>query len=307
MASYKLRAADLDYVRKAASAYAHLDTGVRTWMPIETIPRAYTSKWYTLEEIPGPALSVDGADYIGVRTARLEGSNPLLYMRYKFHWDQTEVEAATRAGVPLKADDALIALRHMNDKIAQMVIEGLDWPDVIQGATEVGTDLGGTLDATMVATADSFITHASTLYNHFITNGFRGPYNWIVSDGIAEYLGLPLGAGGGQSQGNYINDTFGFSTYIESAVAAATLAANIELGLEDIIPPMVYTADDGIWVGLAASPENMALQEVAPPTVTVIPEIDKDTNKYYGYVEWQGTVRFTHTTAVGFMEDVDKA
>jgi len=307
MASYKLRGADLEYVKAAASAYAHLDTGVRSWMPIETIPRAYTSKWYTLEEIPGPAVSVDGADYMGVRTARLEGSNPLLYMRYKFHWDQTEVDAAVRGGIPLKADDAVIALRHINDKIAQMCLEGLDWPDVISGATETGTDLGAGLDTTMWATADSAITHASTIYNHFITNGFRGPYNWIVGDTLAQYLGLPLGAGGGSSQGNYINDTFGFNTYIENSEVDTTFAANIETGLEDVIPTMIYNTDDGIWVALAASQENMALQEVAPPTVTIMPEIDKDTNKYYGYVEWQGTVRFTHGAAACYMEDVDLA
>jgi hypothetical protein len=305
MASYKLRSADLDNVRKVASKYAQLDTGYRSWMPVETISRAYTSKWYTLEEIPAPALSVDGADYMGVRTARLEGSNPLLFMRYKFHWDITEVEAARRNGIPLQSDDAEIALRMINDKIAQMAIEGLDWPDVISGATEVGTDLGGTLDLTVVGTADAFITHAATAYNHMITNGFRGPYHWIVSDGIAQYLGLPLGAGGGSSQGNYIDDTFGFTTYIERSTAAATLAANIETGLEDNCWPMVYTADDGIWVCLAASPENMAIQEVHPPRFTVNPEINRDTNKYEGYVEWQGTVRFTHAASAAFMEDVD--
>lgn len=307
MASYRLRSADLEAVRKTASKYAQLDTGVRAWMPIETIPRAYTSKWYTLEEVPAPAVSLDGADYIGMRTARLEGSNPLVFMRYKFSWDITEVEAAQRAGVPLKADDASIALRMLNDKIAQMVIEGLDWPDVVNGATEDGTDLGATLDATLVGTADSFITHASTAYNHMLTNGFRGPYNWIVSDGIAQYLGLPLGAGGGQSQGNYIDDTFGFTTYIERATAAATLAANIELGLEDNCWPMVYTDDDGIWVLLAANNENMALQEVHPPRITINPEMNRDSNKYEGYAEWHGTVRFTHGAAVGFMEDVDIA
>lgn len=307
MVSYRLRSADLDYVRLAASKYAQLDTGVRAWMPVETIPRAYTSKWYTLEEVPAPAVSLDGADYIGMRTARLEGSNPLVFMRYKFSWDITEYEAARRAGVPLPADDAAIALRMINDKIAQMVIEGLDWPDVINGATEDGTDLGATLDATLWATADSAITHASTAYNHMITSGFRGPYNWIVSDGLAQYLGLPLGAGGGQSQGNYIDDTFGFTTYIERATTAATLAANIELGLEDNCWPMVYTADDGIWVCLAASEENMALQEVHPPRVTVNPELNRDSNKYEGYVEWQGTVRFTHAASAAFMEDVDLA
>jgi len=305
LASYKLRAADLDVLRTQASMYAQLATGYRSWMPIETIPRGVLSKWYTLEEIPAPAVSLDGADYMGVRTARLEGSNPIMYMRYKFHWDQNEVDAARRNGVPLQADDAMVAMRMIDDKIAQMIIEGIDWPDVINGATEVGTDLGATLDATMVGTADSFITHASTAYNHLLTNGFRGPYNWIVSDTVAQYLGLPLGAGGGMSQGKYIDATFGFTTYIERGVAAATLAANIETGLEDNCWPMVYTADNGIWVALAANLENMALQQVAPPTFTVNPEMDKDTNKYYGYVEWQGTVRFTHAASVGFMEDVD--
>ena len=307
MASYKLRGADLEYVMATAAAYAHLDTGVRSWMPIQTIPRSMVSKHYYLNNIPGPALSITGGDYIGVRTARTEAESPLVFMRYKFHWDVTEVEAAQRAGVPLQADDATIALRHINDKIAQMCLEGLDWPEVVSGATERGTDLGATLDATMVATADSFITHASTAYNHFITSGLRGPYNWIVADTQAQYLGLPLGAGGGQSQGNYINDTFGFSTYIENSEATATFAANIEVGLEDVIPTMIYTADDGIWVALAANPEYMALQEVHPPRVTVNPEINRDTNKYEGFVEWHGTVRYTIPEAACFMEDVDNA
>jgi len=307
MPSYKLRPCDIDHVRKVASKYAQLDTGYRSWMPVETISRAYTSKWYTLEEIPAPALSVDGADYMGVRTARLEGSNPLLFMRYKFHWDITEVELARKNGVPLQSDDAEIALRMINDKIAQMAITGLDVPDVIQGATEVGTDLGGTLDAVMVGTADSFIEHAAVGYNHMITSGFRGPYSFIVSDTIAQFLGLPLGAGGGSSQGNYIDDTFGFTTYIERSTPTATFDLNIETGIEDNCPPMVVAADDGAWVLLANSPENMAIQEVHPPRFTINPEINRDTNKYEGFVEWQGTVRFTHAASAGFMEDVDEA
>jgi len=307
MGSTRLRACDIDHVRQLASKYAQLDTGYRAFMPVETISRAYTSKWYTLEEIPAPALSVDGSDYMGVRTARLEGSNPLLFMRYKFHWDITEVELARKNGVPLQADDAAIALRMVNDKIAQMAIEGIDVPDVIQGATEVGTDLGATLDAVMVGTADSFIEHASTAYNHMITNGFRGPYSFIVGDTIAQFLGLPLGAGGGSSQGNYIDDTFGFTTYIERSVVDTTFAINAETGTGDSCWPMVYNTDDGIWVCLAASPENMAIQEVHPPRFTINPEINRDTNKYEGYVEWQGTVRYTHAASAAFMEDVDEA
>ena len=305
MTSSRLRSVDLDALRREASAYAQLDTGYRSWMPIETIPRAITSKWYTLATIPGPAISVDGADYEGVRTARTEDSAPIVWLRYKFHWDITEVESAQRNNVPLKADDAMIALRMIDDKIAQIIIEGLDVPDVINGATEDGTDLGATLDTTVVGTADAFITHASTAYNHLLTSGFRPPYQWIMSDTVAQYLGLPLGAGGGKSQGNYINETFGFTTHIERAIAAATFAANIEIGLEDNCWPMVFTADDGIWVALAASPENMALQQVGPPSFTINPELNRDTNKYEGYVEWQGTVRFTHVASACYMEDVD--
>jgi hypothetical protein len=305
MASYKLRAADLDVVRKQASMYAELKPGYRSWFPIETIPRGVLSKWYTLAKVVAPAISMDGADYVGVRTARTEDSAPIFWQRYKFHWDITEVESAQRAGVPLRADDVMVCLQQMDNKIEQIIINGLDYPDTINGLTEDGTDLGATLDTTMVGTADAFITHASTAYNHLLTNGFRPPYNFIVSDTIAQYLGLSLGGASGVSQGDYINRTFGFTTYIERAVAAASLP--VEESLEETIYPMVYTADDGIWVALAASPENMALQQVAPPQVIINPELNRDTNKYEGYVEWQGTLRITHTAAAGFMEDVDVA
>jgi len=311
MASYRLRSADLEYVRQTASMYAQLDTSYRTIFPVETIPRCTTSKWYTLTNIPGPAISVEGEDYEGVRAARTEGSNPVVWLRYKFHWTITEVEAAQRAGQPLKADDARVGLRMIHDKIAQIAIEGLDVPDVISGITETGTDLGATLDATMVGTADSFITHALTGANHLLTNGFRGPYHMVVSDTVAQYLGLPLSAGGGRTQKEYMEAALTQiggapgKIFIERAVAAATLAANIEIGLEDNCWPMVYTADDGIWTMTAANPENFAIQEVGPPSVTVIPELNRETNTYEGFVEWQGTLRTTHAASTGFMEDVD--
>ena len=305
MTSYRLRPADLEHVQTVAEAYAHLETGYRSWMPIQTIPRSMTSKFYTLENIPGPALSISGADYMGVRTARTEGENPLVFMRYKFHWDITEVEAAKRAGVPLQADDVKIGLRHIHDKIAQMILEGLDWPEVINGATEDGTDIGAGLDTTYVGTQGSFSTHARAAYNHMVTNGHRGPYKLVVGDSIRPFLYLPQPNGHGLNQEKYIKDTFDMDVFTEKSDTAANFAANIEVGLEDVIPSMIYTADDGIWVCLAAHSENMALQEVEPPKVYIEPNINRDTNKYEGYVEWHGTLRITEGTAVCYMEDVD--
>jgi hypothetical protein len=245
---------------------------------------------------------MDGSDYVGVRTARTEDSAPVIWMRYKFHWDITEVESAQRNGVPLRADDAMVALQQIDNKISQLIIEGIDRPDTINGITE---DCTNTADATLVGAADGFITHASVAYNSLLTAGFGGPYNWVVSDGIAQYLGLPLGAGGGKSQGKYIDETFGFTTYIERATSAANFALHNDQETEEIIFPMVIATNDGIWALIAASPENMALQQVGPPTFSVNPEINRDTNKYEGYVEWQGTLRITHTAAAIYHDDVD--
>ena len=302
MASYKLRSADLDALRTQASMYAELKPGYRSWFPIENIPRSVTSKWYQLTRTVAPQISMDGSDYVGIRTARTEDSAPVIWMRYKFHWDITEVEAAQRNGVPLRADDAMVALRQMDNKIQQVIINGLDFPDTINGLTEDGTN---TADATLVGAADGFITHASVAYNHLITNGYSPPFNWLVSDGISQYLGLPLGAGGGSSQGNYIDDTFGFTTYIERATAAANFALHEAENTEEIIYSMVIATNDGVWVALKADPENMALQQVGPPTFSINPEINRDTNKYEGFVEWQGTLRITHPTAAIYHDDVN--
>jgi hypothetical protein len=310
MASYKLRAADLDAVRKQASMYAELKPGYRSWFPIETIPRAVTSKWYQLTRTVAPLASMDGSSYVGVRTARTEDSAPIFWLRYKFHWDITEVESATRAGVPLRADDAMVALQQMDNKLSQYIINGMDYPDVINGLTEDGTS---NATAAVVGTADNFITHALAGGNHLLTHGFRGPYHWIVSDTVAQYLGLPLGAGGGLSQGSYIDQILTnlggaqARTFIERADVNTDFDLHISEDTEEIIFPMVYNTNDGIWVMIAANPENMALQQVAPPQVIVNPELNRDTNKYEGYVEWQGTIRITHPTAAIYHETVNIA
>jgi hypothetical protein len=301
MAAYTLRAADLEYVRKQASMYAELKPGYRSWFPIETIPKTDVSKWYTLNRVVTPAITRDGSEYVGVRTARTEDSAPIIWMRYKFHWPITEVEAAQRNGIPLRADDAMVGLQQIDNKIMQMIIDGLDYPDTINGLTEDGTDLGATLDTTMVGTAGSFVTHAATAYNHLLTTGaVRPPYEFIVSDTIAQYLLLHLD--GGVSQKTYI-EQMGFNIHIERAVATASLP--VEETLEETIYPMVYTADNGIWVALKNDPAEHALQQFFPPTVSVNPELNRETNMYEGFVEWAGTLRLQNTSAAGFMEDVD--
>lgn len=299
--SYRLRASDLEYVHAEASMYAEHPTGFRNWFPIETIPLTDKAKWYTLNRIVQAALSNDGSTYVGVRTARTEDSAPIVWQRYKVEWTITEVEAARRNGVPLQADDFRVATSQMERKTAQLILEGLDVPDVINGLTEDGTDLGATLDAIFWGTADQAIKHADAWYTHMMNYGYPGPYNWIVSTSLMGDLKQPVGTSG-LNQGEYIERAFNCRIFPEVGVTTASFDASEDA---ETIYPFRWTADDGIWVAIDPKPQNMSLMEFFPPRLTVNPNINRETNHYEAYLEWGGTLAIKQCTACGFMEDVD--
>ena len=300
MVQYTLTPRMLEYVKPVASAALELKTGLRNWFPVEPIPAAVTSYWYYLAKVQEPAISGDGKAWTGVRTARVEGSNPIIFARYGFEWDFTEIESARRQNVPLQADDASEAMRQLLNKQTQVVIEGLDIPEPIPGITETGTDLGAGLDATLVATADALYTHAIAVKNHFITNGVEGPWHWILGTKIDQYADLLLANGGGP-QRNAIQN-LGLTMHIEREVAAASFSVQEEN--EDIFP-MVYTADDSIWVAVSKNPQYHALQEVFAPRVRLASAMDESDMVWRGWVEAAFTLRTTHVKGTCFMEDVD--
>lgn len=302
MAQYTLTPRMLEYVKPIATEALERRAGYRGWFPTEPIPAAIKSYWYYLAKVQEPAISGDGKAWTGVRTARVEGSNPIVYMRYGFEWDFVEIESARRGNIPLQADDASEAMRNLNNKIGQLIIEGIDKPEPISGLTETGTDLGATLDAVLVGTADQLYIHATTLKNHFITNGVDGPWNWILGTKIDTYADLLLANGGGPQRQSIQN--LGLNMFLEREVAAASFSVQEEN--EDIYP-MVYTADDSIWVGVSANAKYHALQEVFAPRVRLAREMDESDMVWRGWVEWAGTMRQTHVKAAAYMEDVDFA
>jgi len=194
--SYRLRASDLEYVNNTATMFAEHPTGFRSWFPIETIPLTDKVKWYTLTRIVAPARSNDGSTYVGVRTARTECESPIIWTRYKLEWTITEVEAAQRNGVPLQADDTRVALQQMNRQLAQLILQGVDWPDAIAGCAEAGTDLEATCAGFLWGTADMAISHADAWYSTMMTGGCPGPYSWIVSTSLMGDLAQPVGTSG---------------------------------------------------------------------------------------------------------------
>jgi len=295
----------LEYVQATASDPAEIKTGYRAWMPIQTIPPTTKAYWYYLNKVQEPSISMDGKSWTGVRTARVEGSNPIVYMRYGFEWDYVEIEAARRQGVPLQADDVRMAKQQLDNKIAQFIIEGLDVPDAISGLTETGTDLGAggavTLDTVLWNTADQALIHAGVIENHFRTNGITGPFNWVLGTKCGYALDIPLANGGGP-QVQYITPRF--NIYFEREVAAASFSTQEEN--EDIYP-MVYTADDSIWVALSANPQYHSLLEFFAPRVRLATAMDESDMVWRGWVEWAGTMRQVHAAAACYMEDVDFA
>lgn len=302
MAGYTLTSRMLEYVKPVATDALELLTGYNRWFPIEPIPATNKSYWYYLAKVQEPSLSMDGKSWTGVRTARVEGSNPIVYMRYGFEWDYVELESARRNNIPLQADDTRMAMHNLRNKIAQFIITGLDVPDVISGLTETGTDLGATLDTVMWSTADQALIHAATLKNHFITNGVEGPYNWVLGTKLDTALDLPMANGGPLQRAMVANA--GLNVFLEREVAAASFSVQEEN--EDIYP-MVYTADDSCWVGVSANAKYHALQEMISPRVRLASAMDESDMVWRGWVEWAGTMRQTHVKAAAFMEDVDFA
>lgn len=301
MASYRLREEDVTYIRKVATDYRERPTGYRAHVPIETIPSAYISKWYTLTNPTGPMLSREGKDTVTVATSRTEDSAKVVYMRSDVSIPYTEAASAQRAGVPIMADNVKRQLANMHNKIGQMVYTGLDQPYIINGMTEDGTDLGGTLDTVYTATAGEFIDHAAAWHSHMMTYNYTGPFTWMISTSLSgdaklPYLDLT-------SQEAYMQSAFNCNIYYETAIATASFDASADA---NPIYQMEYTADDGIWIVFDGKVENMALQETGPPSVYINPELDRDTNSYRGFVIWQGTWRTTNNTAIGYMEDVDR-
>jgi hypothetical protein len=304
MASYTLTTRMLEYVEAIASDPLELKTGYRNWMPITTIPATDKLYWYYLNKVQEPALSMDGKAWNGVRTARVEGSNPIIFMRYGFEWDYLEIQAAARNNVPLQADDARMAKQQCDNKIAQFILTGLDVPDVISGLTETGTDLGAAgavvLDGILWNTADQALIHAGVIKNHFRTNGVTGPFSWVLGTKCGYALGIPLANGGGPQQ-QYI--TPDFDIFYEREVAAASFST--EEDNEDIYP-LVYTADDSAWVALSRDPQYHSLVELEGfPRVRYASAMDESDMVWRGWYEWAGTMRTVHAAAACYMEDVD--
>ena len=292
----------LEYVKPVAAGPLEHKTGYRAWFPTEPIPAAVKSYWYYLAKVQEPAVSGDGKAWTGVRTARIEGSNPIVWMRYGFEWDFTEIAAAQRQNVPLKADDAAMAMQNLNNKIAQLIIEGIDIPQPISGLTETGTDLGATLDAVLWSTADQAYIHGTTIKNHFVTNGVEGPFNWITGTKLDTGLDLLLANGGGPQRAAI--EKLGFTLYFEREIVDTAFTVQEEN--EDIYP-MVYETDDSIWVAVSAQPKYHALQEIFAPRIRFASAMDESDMVWRGWVEWAGTLRTTHAKAACFMEDVDFA
>jgi hypothetical protein len=302
MASYRLRAADVTHYRLAAADYRERPTGYRKHVPIETIDPAYISKWYTLTNPVGPALSREGRDSVNVSVSRTEDSAKIVTMRNDISIPYTELMSARKAGVPLMADHVKRVLANFHNKIGQMIYTGLDQPFTINGMTEDGTDLGGTLDTVYVATAGEFIDHADAWWSHMQTYKYTGPFTWIMSTSLSGYAKLPYLEL--KSQEAYMQETYNCTIDYEVGVATADFDASPDA---NPIYQIEWTADDGIWIVFDGKLEHMALQETGPPSVYINPELNRKTNCFEGFVIWQGTWRTTNNTAIGYMEDVDSA
>lgn len=285
---------------KEANMYLELSPNYKSWAPIKSIPDGYTHKWYTLEKVPVAAGSKDGRDYKDVQTARAESSASIISYRYGFSIPRVAVDMARQAGVPIWAENVAVSLKHMENTIAHLALEGsYTWdPVAINGLRDGGTDVGAIPDALMWDTITKPLGHIAEASKQLTNNGVS-PTNlvWIMSSNL--YPGLMAKYGAGDPSHMELAKAYGVSQFVFLPIGASTELTTY--------PIATATADDGVWFVYPNSQEYWYIAEVMPPTVTLNPTLNVKDNCYEGYIEWRGTVAVVHATAVIYFPECDLA
>ena len=272
-------------------------------MPIETIPLARTSKWYTVEKIRQPAGSLDGTMTTLAATAYTEGSANLIWYSYHFEWKEIDVESARRNGVPLQSDDIRLAMARMDKAIERLIIQGsMSWDPVdISGLKSGATDVDAALDDNYWNTQGEPYNHALAGYSDLIDAGYEPPFVWVLSSNLRPGLAQKDNDYSDRPSRALIADAFGIERFVFLPASSSSPSKN-DL---TIYPMFTPAGDDGCWMMMKADRNNFALQEVSPPRLTIIPEMDVKTRTYYGRLDWVGTMRITHADSVIYEDQVD--
>lgn len=303
MTSKILTDEEVKSIIKEANMYLEMTPNYRDWMPIKEIPDGYTHEWYILEKVPRAATSKDGRDYKLIQTSRQSASANIMSFRYGFSIPRVTVDMARQKKVPIWSENIAVALKHLDNQIAHLFLEGSSSFDTvnINGIRDGGTDVGAGPDNDPWDTVSNPIDdHLADAWGQLITAGMspNGPFTWVLSSNLAKGLKAKYGAGDPSQEtmvGNYGVDK----------VVYLPIGTTTELTTYPIAPA---TGDDGVWFLFPTKDTSVCYYgEVFPPQVKINPTLDDESNSYKGYVEARGTVAVVQSSAIIYFPEVDLA
>ena len=309
MVSYRLTDDELTYLDQVAKEYIKTPSAWNTWCPARTIPLVREVEWKVMTNMRGPKGSLDGTMTTRAATTYTTSTAKILHLAYDLHWSDLEVETARRTGSSIQTDEMALANMYMDQAIERFIISGsMSWetPDV-SGLLASATDVGGytALDAVFWDTpAGGPSAHAKAMYGAMNALGLRPPYTWVLGENLRKGIADLNASTSDRSSRELIKDLYEVDRIIFVPIAAAAATE-----LDTTIKPFpVAAGDDSRWFAFPSTNTStyFELQQINGGKRFIFnPEIDMKTKTYYGRLEWAGTMRITHPTAVVDEDQVD--
>lgn len=258
-----------------------------------------------MEKIRDAAASLEGSRTSLAATSYTVDEAPLIWFGHHFEWTEAEVMIARQTGNNIATDEIRLSGIRIDEQIERLALQGtMGWETpAITGLISGATDVNAVLDDNYWNVIGEPYAHALEGYNDLNTAGYEPPYTWLLGHNLR----------GGLAQ----RDTAESSVPARTSIANAFDVDNIQFtrvlaagGAQarndlTIYPLGIATGDDSIWLMMKADRNNFSIQEVFPPKLTIIPEMDERRKVFYGRQDWFGTLKIVHAGSVIIENSVD--
>ncbi len=297
---------ELTYFDKTAKKFIELRKNWRDWCPFEPIPYVRDTEWKIVEKIREPMASVDGTMSSLAATAYTTGTAKVVHYVSHFQWPEVEVEVARNTGNQISTDEIRLALEKMDDRVQRFAIQGaMTWDGVpgtglLANAVDVGvtTDLSAIYWSTIGTTGalGGPFQHAKAAFDVFNDAGYEPPYVWLLGSNCRTGLAQPTSDFDNRSARQHIAEAFGIEAFVFlPMVPFGGTQTQDDLTIKALPVP---AANDSRWAMMKAEANHFAMQEIYPPKLTIVPDMDLRNKMYYGRLETAVAMRISQVAAV---------
>ncbi len=296
---------EITHFDQEAHMFVETTNNFRDWCPFETIPYKRKTEWKIIERIRDAAASLEGSRTSLAATSYTTAESPLIWFGHHFEWTEAEVMIARQTGNNISTDEIRLSARRIDEQIERLILQGtMGWETpVITGILAGATDNNGGLDDDPWNTIGNPYDHAFSGFDTLQNNGFDPPFTWLLGHNLRSGLAQRDLTTSSESARTAIADAFEIDNFQFTRV----LAAGGAQGRNDltISPFGIAAGDDSMWAMMKIDRNNFTIQEVFPPKLTIVPQMDERRKVFYGRRDWFGTLKLVHATSVVDEDAVD--